>query len=105
MSIGFDTGDLFYSIHNSNIEYSITQSQDGTIYADCVLTDTYDFTEILTFMGDKSSKDYEYSMSVGSIANDAANISQRTGIINPYKITVNFTAVIDKEGNYSVKKK
>ena len=105
VSIGFNTGDLFYSIHRSNIEYSITQSQDGTIYADCVLTDTYDFTEILTFMGDNSSKDYEYSMSVGSIANDAANISQRTGIINPYDITVNFTAVIDKEGNYSVKKK
>lgn len=106
VSISFDTGDLFYSIHRSTIEYNITQSSDGTIYVDCSLTDTYDFTDILTFMGGKSNEDYKYgSISVGSVANDAANISQKAGVINPYGVTVKFTAVVNKEGNYSVKKK
>lgn len=52
------------------------------------MNDTYDFTVIQTLMGD----DGEFSMQagLGTIANDAAVISQSLGAINPYEVTVDF---------------
>ena len=52
------------------------------------MNDIYDFTVIQTLMGD----DRKFSMQagLGTVANDAAVISQSLGAISPYKITVDF---------------
>ena len=49
----------------------------------------FDFTEIMTHMGDKW---YEFSAKAGfgTVANDAAFVSQKLGAINPYEIEVEF---------------
>ena len=52
------------------------------------LTDTYDFTEIQTFMDDNGNWSKEASL--GTVANDIAAISQMSGAIKPYNITVSF---------------
>ncbi len=48
----------------------------------CSMNDTYDFTEITTLMGS------EMNASLGTIANDAAVISQDRGAIQPYSISI-----------------
>ena len=52
--------------------------------------DTYDYTQIMTFMGDNGAWSKEASL--GTVANDVAYISQKTGAINPYEVYVYFWA-------------
>lgn len=80
-NIVFESGDLYYSIHKSTIYVDGYQKENGQWIIHATMTDTYDFTEIQSFMG---------SFGLGTLANDAAVISQTTGAINPYKITVDF---------------
>ena len=47
------------------------------------LDDEYDYTEIMTFMEGRN-------IALGTIANDAAVISQLIDAINPYHINVEF---------------
>ena len=48
-----------------------------------ILDDEYDYTEFMTWMNGNGA-------TLGTIANDAAAISQIIGAINPYHIYVNF---------------
>lgn len=52
------------------------------------LTDIYDFTEIQSFMNDNGG--WSKQAGIGTVANDAAVISQALRAINPYKVTVDF---------------
>lgn len=90
VSVAFTTGDLFYSIHRSSFILIGYKQNDGSWMVNAKMHDTYDYTEIMTFMGSngKLSKD----VSLGTIANDAAFISQSIGVINPYEVNVEFWA-------------
>ena len=84
----FKTGDLYYSIHKSSIYVNGYKQKNGKWLVHAILTDTYDFTEIQSFMND--SNGWSTHAGIGTIANDAAVISQYLEAINPYKVTVDF---------------
>ena len=86
--ICFKNGDLYYSIHNATIHVEGYKQKDGSWIINAKMTDTYDFTEIQSFMDDKGNWSKEASL--GTVANDIAVISQMSGAITPYNITVNF---------------
>ena len=86
-NITFRDGDLYYSIHRATIYVDGYKQNNGSWLIHATMTDTYDFTEIQTYMDDIG---FSWTASTGTIANDAAVISQATGAINPYKITVDF---------------
>ena len=88
IGVVFDSQDLYYSIHKSTIYLTGSKNQYGSWIINCVLYDTYDFTEIQSFMSDDGS--FQFDASLGTVANDAAYISQKTGAIKPYGITVDF---------------
>ena len=79
-SVAFNSGDLYYAIHNCTIAFESEKRADGSWIIDCKMTDVYDYTEISLSMGNL----------LGTIANDAAVVSSNFGAINPYNITVEF---------------
>lgn len=87
-NIAFNNGDLYYSIHRATIYVEGYKQNNGKWIVHATMNDTYDFTVIQTLMGD----DGEFSMQagLGTVANDAAVISQALGAINPYEVTVDF---------------
>ena len=85
--IVFDNGDLKFSIHKANIHVQGYLQNDSSWKIYATLTDVYDFTEIQSFMSDSG---FSKQAGLGTIANDLAFISQKTGAINTYKITVDF---------------
>ena len=89
ISVRFKTGDLYYSIHKMDIYLNGYKREDGKWIINAHGEDWYDFTEITSFMGDEK---YEWSKEIGlgTIANDAAVVSQLTGAIQPYYVTVDF---------------
>ena len=86
--IQFNDDDLSYSIHKATINVDGYKQKNGKWIIHSTLSDTYDFTEILTFMGENGKLSLEASL--GTVANDAATISQFFDVINPYKVTVDF---------------
>ena len=84
----FMTGDLYYSIHKSSIYVSGYKQKNGKWIVHTTLTDTYDFTEIQTFMNDNGG--WSMQATLGTVANDTAAISQFLNAINPYEVTVDF---------------
>ena len=87
-SRAFSSGELFYSINKANVTYTGIRQNDGRFLIIGTVTDTYDYTEIVSMMN--SDGGYSFKMSLGTVANDAAAISQKTGAIRPYNITVDF---------------
>ena len=86
-SVQFKNDDLYYSIHKATVKVKGYKQANGKWIVHSVLKDTYDFTEIQSFMeGEKLSK----GISKGTVANDFAVISQFLEAIHPYKITVDF---------------
>ena len=88
ISVAFENGDLYYSIHKSDIYLTGYKREDGKWIVHATLTDTYDFTEIQSFMNDSGG--WSMHAGIGTLANDAAVISQFLEAINPYDITVDF---------------
>ena len=88
ISVQFNDGDLYYSIHKSDIYLTGYKRNDGKWIINAILEDEYDFTEIQSFMDDGGG--WSKQASKGTAANDLAVISQKTGAINPYHVTVNF---------------
>lgn len=87
--VSFNSGDLYYSVHNAYIQMNAYDMGYGKWYLNCTLTDMYDYTEITTLMGE------DMRAGLGTIANDVATVSQWSGAINPYKITVSFNLVLE----------
>lgn len=84
---GFENDDLFYSLHSVKINFD-GYKKDNEWYLNIVLTDTYDFTEILS--NDKYKDSKRKYLTKGNVLNDFAAISSQYGVIKPYKITVSF---------------
>ena len=76
--------DLFYSIHTCSMWFSGVKQNDGTWIVNIHMFDTYDYPEFLTLMGE------DMGCGLGTVANDAAHISQNLGAIVPYTMTVDF---------------
>lgn len=87
--VSFNSGDLYYSIHNAFIQMNAYDMGYGQWMLNCTLTDIYDYTEITTLMGE------DMSAGLGTIANDVATVSQWSGAINSYKITVSFSIILE----------
>lgn len=87
ISVSFSTGDLYYSLHKADIYLKGTKYDDGW-YFECALHDTYDFTEIQTLMND--NEEFDFNVSLGTVANDLAVVSEYTGAISSYEIYVFF---------------
>ena len=83
IDVFFTDGDLYYSIHRSNIKVTGYKMDDGKWKIYGTLDDDYDYTEIMTLMEGRYA-------TLGTIANDAAVISQLIDAINPYHIHVEF---------------
>ncbi|MBE7040661.1 MAG: hypothetical protein E7400_01695, partial [Ruminococcaceae bacterium] len=86
--VNFKTGDLYYSIHKSTIHVDGYLQNNGKWIVHAKMSDIYDFTEIQSFMDDNGG--WSTQAGIGTVANDAATVSQLLGAINPYKITVEF---------------
>ena len=81
--VTFQSGDLYYSIHKSNIKVSGYKGNDGKWKISARLADKYDFTELTTWMDGTDAM-------LGTLANDSAAFSQKLGAITPYYIYVDF---------------
>ncbi len=81
--VEFTDGDLYYSIHKSDIKVTGYKMDNGKWKIYGTLDDEYDYTEIMTFMEGRYA-------TLGTVANDAAVISQLIDAINPYHIHVEF---------------
>ena len=81
--------DLYYSINKASIYVDGYKQDNGKWLIKATLSDTYDFTQIMTYMGDKMNE-FSTKAGFGTIANDAAFVSQKLGAINPYEIKVEF---------------
>lgn len=90
--VNFENGDLYYSIHRGTVHVNGYKRDDGKWFVKAKLTDTYDYTQFMTFMGD-NWYDFSLSAGIGTVANDMAVLSQNLGAINPYEIEVNFYTV------------
>ena len=77
----FESGDLYYSIHKSSIKLNGYKMNNGKWNIAGVLDDEYDYTEIMTWMSGNGA-------TLGTLANDAAVVSQIIDAINPYHINV-----------------
>lgn len=84
IGVEFNEGDLYYSIHRATIYVSGKRNYNGKWELKCSLVDTFDFTEYLL---------QDYGFSLGNFANDGATILQKCGVINPYKVRVDFRVV------------
>ena len=84
--VKFKTGDLYYSIHKAAIHVNGYKQENGSWLVKTTVDDTYDFTEIQTFMDDNNGWSAEAGL--GTVANDVAVVSQLTGAIHPYHITI-----------------
>ena len=82
--VAFESGDLYYSIHKGKIKVTGKKGNDGKWKISARLTDDYDLTEIMSFMNEKKQ------VTLGTLANDAAVLSQNLGAITPYSICVDF---------------
>lgn len=83
IDIEFSGGDLYYSIHAVTIKVTGYKMDNGKWKIYGTLDDEYDYTEIMTFMEGRYA-------TLGTVANDAAVISQLIDAINPYHIHVEF---------------
>ena len=88
ISVAFENGDLYYSIHKSDIYLTGYKRDDGKWIIHAILEDDYDFTEIQSFM--TNSGDLSWDVGLGTVANDTAFVSQSLGAIQPYHVTVDF---------------
>lgn len=81
----FSEEDLYFSINKAEVHVTGKREADGTWNLTTIVTDTYDFTEILF---------PEIGMSleklIGTFANDGAYISQILEAITPYEVEVTF---------------
>lgn len=91
IGVEFETGDLYYSIHKSTIYLNGYKREDGKWIINARMSDTYDFTEITSFMSNDNG--WSWNVGKGTIANDVAVVSQKTGAIQPYRVTVDFWTV------------
>ena len=89
IGVSFNEADLYFSIHKASIHIEGSANNDGIWEIHVTLQDTYDFTEIQSFMGNKNSE-FSTHFSLGTIANDAATISQNLGAINSYNVRIEF---------------
>ena len=80
--------DLFYSLHS--VAISIDGIKENNYWnINITLTDTYDFTEILS--NDKYNKGNKKYLSLVNILNDFAAISSQYGVIKSYDIMIKFS--------------
>ncbi|MBQ3124094.1 MAG: hypothetical protein IJC09_01565 [Clostridia bacterium] len=84
--------DLYYSIHKATIYVNGYKIGNGQWYVEANFEDEYNFSEFMTFMGDKENE-FSKKISKGTIANDAAHISELLGAISPYWIRVKFCTI------------
>ncbi|MBR2840512.1 MAG: hypothetical protein IKF01_01425 [Bacilli bacterium] len=83
----FENDDLFYSLHSVKINFD-GYKKDNKWHLNIELTDTYDFTEILS--NDKYKDSKRKYLTKGNVLNDFAAISSQYGVIKPYKIIIDF---------------
>lgn len=91
IDVYFETGDLYYSIHANTICLNGYKREDGKWIINAKMSDDYDFTKITTFMAEDGG--WSRDIGKGTVANDIAVVSQKTGAIHPYKVTVDFWTV------------
>ena len=86
--------DLYAALHGCHTWLSGEKNEDGTWNLEVEMTDTYDFTDLVKFW----EKDGFFNKA-GWFANDLAHLSQKSGAITPFEVTIYFTMK-----NYEVKK-
>lgn len=87
-SYSFGDGDLFYSLHSVQI-LSVDGIKNNNLWnLNIILTDRYDFTEIL--LNDKYNKKGDNYITKGNVLNDFAAISSQYGVIKSYDIIIKF---------------
>lgn len=87
--VAFHTGDLYYSLHTNTIYLNGYKREDGSWIVNARMNDIYDFTRITSFMGSEENE-WSKEFGLGTVANDVAVVSQKTGAIQPYRVTVDF---------------
>jgi len=85
----FVSGDLEAAIHNYNMQVTGYRQSDGTWILNCTMTDVYDYTEFVL----PDEERYKDNPTIW-IPNDAAYLSQKSGAIVPYNVTISFTIKI-----------
>ena len=85
----FPNGNLYYALKDVDIAYNGMQQADGSWRIAGTVKDKYDFTQFATLMASEGGG-YSSNVGLGTIANDAALVSQLLGVIVWYYITIDF---------------
>ena len=89
-SIGFNTANLFFALHNAYLDVTGKKQIDGTWNLDVTIEDDYDFTDLQELEKYVDNEEYIKSF-VGALANNFAMIANSCNVINTYHITIKFT--------------
>ncbi len=88
-SLAFENGDLFFSLHNSNISVFGIKQDNGKWNLDITLSDTYDFTNLQEIEKYINNDNFLKGL-FGSIGNNLAMISTSCNVVNEYEIIIKF---------------
>lgn len=88
--------DLYYGIGKATIKYTCVRGP-SEVYVTFVLEDTYNIDNFRTVYGEEG-RSVVLNFDPGPLANDAGLVSQASGVINPYDISIRFGMVIDLNG-------
>jgi len=84
--------DLYYGIGKCKLKYTCTK-YPSSVRVKFTIEDRYDFDNIRTIRVDMGHLITDYRL--GNLANDAGLISQKTGVISPYHIYIEFEKTIE----------
>ena len=87
-SLEFTSGELFYGLQKVGISYTGVLQDCGDWLISGIITDRFDFDNFRTIT--KNGLIPDINVNLGNVANDLALISQNTGALSPFDITINF---------------
>ena len=96
--IVFENSDLYFAIHNANIEMKAKQDDNSNWNIDITLSDTFDFTKW------KTPLDYYFDANnipksiLSSTLYNLAFISQKLGVIKEYEVVAKISIKIQENG-------
>ena len=96
--VTFENSDLYFAIHNANIEMKAKQNDNSSWNIDITLSDTFDFTKWKTPLEYYFDANNIPKSILSSTLYNLAFISQKLGVIKEYEVIVKLSIKIQEDG-------
>lgn len=96
--VAFENSDLYFAIHNANIEMKAKQDSNSSWSIDITLSDTFDFTKWKTPLEYYFDANNIPKSILSSTLYNLAFISQKLGVIKEYKVIAKLSIKLQENG-------